>query len=65
MPQDQEPFSALKSKKLKCLEALEPNPESLEAVVAADPDGDGQITYDEFKNFCIEAGDRLLTLLGL
>ena len=48
------------------LGAPEPNPESLEAAVAAaDPNGDGQITYDEFKNFCIEAGDGLLNLLGL
>ena len=48
------------------LGAPEPNPESLEAAVsAADPDGDGKITYDEFKNFCVEAGDGLLLLLGL
>ena len=48
------------------LGAPEPNPESLEAAVAAaDPNGDGQITYDEFKNFCVEAGDGLLLLLGL
>ena len=48
------------------LGAPEPNPQSLEAAVsAADPDGDGKITYDEFKNFCVEAGDGLLLLLGL
>ena len=48
------------------LGAPEPDPESLEAAVAAaDPNGDGQITYDEFKNFCVEAGDGLLLLLGL
>ena len=45
------------------LGAPEPNKESLDA--AADPNGDGKITYDEFKNFCVEAGDRLLTLLEL
>ena len=50
----------------KGLGAPEPNPESLEAAIAAaDPNGDGKITYDEFKNFCIAAGDGLLTLLGL
>ena len=48
------------------LGAPEPNEQSLEAAVAAaDPDSDGKITYDEFKNFCVEAGDGLLTLLGL
>ena len=48
------------------LGAPEPDPQSLEAAVAAaDPDGDGKITYDEFKNFCVEAGDGLLLLLGL
>ena len=48
------------------LGAPEPNEESLAAAVAAaDPDSDGKITYDEFKNFCIEAGDGLLLLLGL
>ena len=48
------------------LGAPEPNPQSLEAAVAAaDPNGDGQITYDEFKNFCVDAGDGLLQLLGL
>ena len=48
------------------LGAPEPNEQSLEAAVAAaDPDSDGKITYDEFKNFCVEAGDGLLVLLGL
>ena len=48
------------------LGAPEPNPEYLEAAIAAaDPNGDGKITYDEFKNFCVEAGDGLLLLLGL
>ena len=48
------------------LGAPEPDPQSLEAAVAAaDPNGDGQITYDEFKNFCVDAGDGLLQLLGL
>ena len=48
------------------LGAPEPNEESLAAAVAAaDPDSDGKITYDEFKNFCVQAGDGLLTLLGL
>ena len=48
------------------LGAPEPDPQSLEAAVAAaDPDGDGHITYKEFKNFCVEAGDGLLLLLGL
>ncbi len=48
------------------LGAPEPNPESLEAAIqAADPNGDGKITYDEFKNFCVDAGDGLLLLLGL
>ena len=48
------------------LGAPAPNEESLEAAVAAaDPNSDGKITYDEFKNFCIEAGDGLLNLLGL
>ena len=50
----------------KSLGAPEPNQESLEAAVAAaDPNGDGKITFDEFKNFCIDAGDGLLHLLGL
>ena len=48
------------------LGAPEPRPEDLEAAVAAaDPDGDGQITYDEFKNFCVNSGDGLLILLGV
>ncbi len=48
------------------LGAPEPRPEDLEAAVAAaDPDSDGKITYDEFKNFCINSGDGLLILLGL
>jgi Ca2+-binding EF-hand superfamily protein len=48
------------------LGAPEPDPLSLqEAINAADPDGDGRITYDEFKNFCVQAGDGLLHLLGL
>ena len=47
------------------LGAPEPKPEDLEgAIAAADPNGDGKITYDEFKNFCIEAGDGLLALIG-
>ena len=48
------------------LGAPEPNEDSLAAAVAAaDPNGDGKITYDEFKNFCVQAGDGLLNLLGL
>ena len=48
------------------LGAPEPDPQSLEASIqAADPNGDGKITYDEFKNFCVQAGDGLLLLLGL
>ena len=48
------------------LGAPEPDPQSLEAAIqAADPNGDGKITYDEFKTFCVEAGDGLLILLGL
>jgi len=48
------------------LGAPEPKPEDLEAAIAAaDPNGDGKITYDEFKNFCIDAGDGLLNLLGV
>ena len=48
------------------LGAPEPRPQDLEAAVAAaDPNGDGQITYDEFKNFCVNSGDGLLILLGL
>ena len=48
------------------LGAPEPTPEGLEAAVSrADPDGDGKITYNEFKNFCVDSGDGLLTLLGL
>ena len=47
------------------LGAPEPQPQDLEAAVqAADPNGDGMITYDEFKNFCVNAGDGLLALLG-
>ena len=48
------------------LGAPEPRPEDLEAAIArADPNGDGQITFDEFKNFCVDSGDGLLILLGL
>ena len=48
------------------LGAPEPRPQDLEAAVAAaDPNGDGKITYDEFKNFCVNSGDGLLILLGL
>ena len=48
------------------LGAPEPKPQDLEAAIQrADPNGDGKITYDEFKNFCIDSGDGLLTLLGL
>ena len=48
------------------LGAPEPSPEGLEAAIErADPNGDGKITYDEFKNFCVDSGDGLLTLLGL
>ena len=48
------------------LGAPEPRPEDLEAAIAAaDPNGDGKITYDEFKNFCVNSGDGLLILLGL
>ena len=48
------------------LGAPEPKPEDLEAAIQrADPNGDGKITYDEFKNFCVDSGDGLLTLLGL
>ena len=48
------------------LGAPEPRPEDLEAAIQrADPNGDGKITYDEFKNFCVESGDGLLLLLGL
>ena len=50
----------------KSLGAPDPRPEDLEAAIArADPNGDGKITYDEFKNFCIDTGDGLLELLGL
>ena len=46
--------------------APEPKPEDLEAAIQrADPNGDGKITYDEFKDFCVASGDGLLTLLGL
>ena len=48
------------------LGAPEPRPQDLEAAIAAaDPNGDGKITYDEFKNFCVNSGDGLLILLGL
>ena len=48
------------------LGAPEPKPEDLEAAIQrADPNGDGKITYDEFKDFCVASGDGLLTLLGL
>ena len=48
------------------LGAPEPTPEDLEAAIQrADPNGDGKITYNEFKDFCIYSGDGLLTLLGL
>ena len=48
------------------LGAPEPKPQDLEAAIQrADPNGDGKITYDEFKNFCIDSVDGLLTLLGL
>ena len=48
------------------LGAPEPRPQDLEAAVAAaDPNGDGKITYDEFKNFCVNSGDGLLILLGI
>ena len=59
-------FGAKMVKIAMSLGAPEPDKESLEAAVAAaDPNGDGKITFDEFKNFCVEAGDGLLTLLGL
>ena len=48
------------------LGAPEPKADDLEAAIQrADPNGDGKITFDEFKNLCIDSGDGLLTLLGL
>ena len=48
------------------LGAPEPDPISLEgAIQSADPNGDGKITFDEFKRFCVQSGDGLLLLLGL
>ena len=50
----------------KSLGAPEPDPISLEgAIQSADPNGDGKITFDEFKRFCVQSGDGLLLLLGL
>ena len=46
------------------LGAPEPKPEVLEgAIAAADPNGDGKNTFDEFKNIYIEADDGLLALI--
>ena len=48
------------------LGAPEPKPEDLEgAIAAADPNGDGKNTFDEFKNIYIEADDGLLALIGV
>ena len=48
------------------LGAPEPKVGDLEAAIQrVDPNGDGKITFEEFKNFCVDTGDGLLTLLGL